>query len=171
MNGRNRRWLVIACAVFLALDVFILTSFGMIIRNDRKAVIRHERDALARQMRLPSNVDDAALQTAQMAELGKMYRHVTLYSEAICTDGKLNIMLSNGEENQYAVRMELLLFETGELIGYTDLVDPGWRVEDMDVLLPLAPGNYQCLARLHFYTLDGTALLGTMGRHVQMKMQ
>jgi len=169
MKKLNRRWLIAGCVVFLLLDAAIVVALGVAIRCERQNATRYERDALAQQMQIPPESDEKTFESAMMSELGEAYRCVSMNSEPQSAGGKIRLMLSNAEENAYAVKMQLILFSTGEMIAETGLVDPGWRVEETDLLVSLVPGEHQCFARLYFYTKDGTALLGTMGRQVLLR--
>ena len=78
----------------------------------------------------------------------------------------MGIYLSNGEENTCGVCIEVYLLETGEKIAASDTVLPGWRLEKLQLEKELAAGEYHCLVRCLFYTMDENISLGTTTRQM-----
>lgn len=157
-----------ACIVFLAADIVVACALGAALALYRRAGSDNsQRDALARQMEMSQSDWEEAY--AQL--LGDAHRAVSLRSEADVQNGRIGIWLSNEEENGSAVEMELVLLASGDVIAQTDLVDPGWHVETVQLDKQLAPGEYQCLARLHFYTMDGSRYIGATAKQVLLRVE
>lgn len=146
-------------AVNAAIALWLVST----ILQDRAQTLRPEMQAKP----LPTTM--TAAQYTQT--LGDAHRLVTLYSEPQVQNGQIGIMLSNAEENQYTVRMDLVRLDNQQLIARTDLVDPGWRVEHIPLMETMAPGRYLCLAKLSFYTPDGTTMLGETARQVLLDIE
>lgn len=158
MRKSKKGMLAGLCVLLVAVNAAIAIWLVATIVQDTSAVLQPEPQAL------PLPADMTGPQYTQT--LGDAHRMVTLYSEPQVHNGQIGIMLSNAEENQYAVRMDLIRLDNQQLIARTDLVDPGWRVEDIPLMETLASGRYFCLAKLSFYVPDGTAVLGETARQV-----
>lgn len=169
MSAPRKRWLVWLCVVFLLVDAGVAAWFGMTVWQDRQNMLKP--DVLAQPAPTGQPMTEKQLQQWRTQSLGDAHRLVSIYSEPQVKDGRVWIMLSNHEQNQYAVRMDLIRLDTQQLIARTDLVDPGWRVESVPLLEPLKKGQNFCLARLSFYDPQGGQLLGETARQALINVE
>ncbi len=65
--------------------------------------------------------------------------------------GECAIQYENPPGNHYSARLSLYLEETGELLGSTTRVDPGYYVETLALKRNLPPGEYPLNARIELF--------------------
>jgi len=163
VNPPVKRWVKVLVGLFVTVDLIIaIVLFGAYWNNFRYQRIREDAvDQLTDAVTAEENPQVRHTQT-----LGEMHRLVTLSSEPEVKDGQVKIMLSNSEESLFAVRMTLMRLDTQEIIAATQLVDPGWRVENLPLNTHLPSGTYFCLATMEFVDPAEGGVLGTTARQV-----
>ena len=169
MRRWTRKTLITALALFLLLDIAAAAALGILIGRDRRAAHR-ERDELARKIGVTADMGAEEQEERFAIAIGDVSRLVTMRSEPEVSDGEIALYLSNGEENSCAVAVELSLFESGEVVAATALVDPGWRLETLELETKLDAGEYPCLARCNFYTVEGNVFLGHSTRQLRLRV-
>lgn len=107
---------------------------------------------------------------ASLEKLSESMGNVYYRAEATLADGKINILLSNADENDCAIRAQLMLYEDGRLIGKTGWIDPGYRLENMQAQLNLQPGKYPCRMQIDLMNEDGF-LVGSAGRALLLTVE
>lgn len=169
MRRWKRKTLLAALALFLLLDILVALALGVFIGRDRRAA-QHERDALAHRIGVTENMGEEAQEERFAIAIGDVSRLVTMRSEPVVCDGEICLHLSNSAESSCAVAVELSLFESGEVIAVTDLIGPGWRIEMLSLETELNAGEYPCLARCNFYTVEENVYLGQSTRQLLLRV-
>ena len=169
MRRWNRKRLLTALAVFLLLDILAAAALFAFIGRDRRAA-HPGRDNLAREIGVTADMGAEEQEERFAIAVGDVSRYITMRSEPEVIDGCVALYLSNGEENNCAVAVELSLFESGEALAATDLIDPGWRLETLKLETELETGEYPCLARCNFYTVEGNVFLGQSTRQLLLRV-
>lgn len=153
------------CRVFIALD--ILVAVLLIGAISYSATRPHSvRDELAKelgataQMSAEERENMLALATAEAAG------YVTMHSEVSVTDGEIPLYLSNDEENSCAVSIQIFDLDSGKMIAESGLLEPGWRLEKLPLKTEMESGEYYCIVRCSFYTMEGNVFLGKTGKHM-----
>ena len=153
------------CAVFLLLDVIIAAVLVGSILNNRRSH-SHERDALAQRIGITQEMS-AEQQEAKFAQAaGDAARLVTMRSEVVTEDGEIALYLSNDEENDCAVSIQIVLLGTDTVLAESGLIEPGWRLESLPLERTLDKGQHMCLVRCSFYTMEGNVFLGKTAKQL-----
>lgn len=161
----KRRNLLLLCAVFLLLDAVIAAVLVGSIVHDRRS-LSSKREELAVQVGVTADMTEAQQQQAYAQATGDVSRLVAMRSECTAQNGQIALYLSNEKENTCAVSVSIVLMEDETPIAESGLVEPGWRVETLPMSAELGAGEYCCLARCAFYTMDGNVLLGQTTRQL-----
>ena len=169
MRPLGKKTLIRALVLFLLLDVLAAGALAVFIGRDRRT-IHAERDKLAREICVTDDMGAEEQEERFAIAIGDVSRYVTMRSEAEVRNGSAALYLSNDEENNCAVAVELSLFESGEVIAATDLIDPGWRLETLALETELLKGEHPCLARCKFYTVEGNVFLGQSTRQLLLRV-
>lgn len=165
---KRRRRLTTLLALFLVLDVFIAGVLLRSIEHDRQAS-EAVRDAQAQKAGVTEEMTEEERAELLAIALGEAHSLMTLNSEPIVQDGRMALNLVNHKDSPCAVSVQLVRLDTNETLLETDLIEPGWYLEYADV--QLEPGEYECLARCLFYTMDDKAYLGRTARQLLLRVQ
>ena len=153
------------CIAFLILDIaaaaLLIFLFWGSLRGDGSS-----RDALAERIVSVENVESGEFDHALAIAAAEAASHVTMHSEVKSDGREIPLYLSNAGENTCSVSIEIVIPGTGELIARSGLVEPGWRLEKLPAEKRLGKGEYPCLVRCSFYTIDGNDFIGTTGKHI-----
>ena len=166
MSAPVKRWIIWLCVVFVLVDVAIAAWLGITIWRDRHQAVQPLNELLPP----PTEMTQEEEKQWRIQTLGEAHRLVYLYSEPRVENNTVNIMLSNGEECSYAVRMELMHLASQTVIAKTGLIDPGWRLETVTLSHKLPQGTHHCLAQLFFHDPVSGALLGQTARQVLLNV-
>lgn len=164
---RKTRRLVKIIAVLVAVDVLLLAGIITLFAL-HKGPEELQRDSLAQLIGPEArNMDEAELDDARLRLLSDAIRMVTYNPMPEYQDGSINIYLSNAEENTCSVSAEIKLLTDGSVIADTGLIDPGYRLETLEIAADLPLGEYPCLMVLQAYSQGGTHL-GQAGRNLTL---
>ena len=153
------------CKVFLVLDILVAALLvGAIIYSSVQP--RNVRDELARELGATEHMSEEERETMLQLATAEAARHVTMHSEVTITEGEIPLYLSNAEENACAVSVEIYELDSGEMIGESGLLESGWRLERLPLKIQMDKGEYYCLVRCSFYTMEGNVFLGKTGKHM-----
>ncbi|MBR4039478.1 MAG: hypothetical protein IKJ11_05195 [Clostridia bacterium] len=166
---KRRKRLLTLLALFLLLDVFIAGVLVARIRADR---LEHAavRDAQAQKIGVTQEMTEEEREEMLAIALGEAHSLIALNSEPAVSDGRIALNLVNHKSNHCAVAVQLIRIDTNETLLETDLVEPGWYLEYAKLDVQLEPGEYECLARCLFYTMDDNAYLGRTARQLLLKV-
>lgn len=154
---KNKLNLRLLCILFLVLDLLLVLLLFVSISRTRRDYSAH-RDELELTM--------ADIGSEGLNSLGRVAAHVSMMSEIKLEDGHIAIGLSNAEENNCAVSIEIILLDSGATIATSGLVDPGWRLEKIELDKQPDKGVHECLVRCLFYTMDGDKYIGRTARQM-----
>ena len=164
---RKTRRLVKLIAVLVAVDVLLLAGIIALFAL-HKGPEELQRDSLAQLIGPEArNMDEAELDDARLQLLSDAIRMVTYNPMPEYEDGAINIYLSNAEENTCSVSAEIKLLTDGSVIAASGLIDPGYRVETLEISGEYSPGEYPCLMVLQAWSQGGTHL-GQAGRNFML---
>lgn len=166
----RRKKLLRLLAIFLVLDVCIASVLMGSIRKDQRES-KSVRDAQAVKAGVTQEMTEEEREEMLAIALGKAHSCISLRSEPIAQDGVVELYLANREESPCAVAVQLVRIDTNEILLETDLIEPGWYLETAQMDVQLEPGEYQCLARCLFYTMDDNAYLGRTARQLLLTVQ
>ncbi len=158
------------CIIFVILDLIIAAVLIISISHSRYSH-SSRRDALAQAVGYSDSMDEERQQTMINESLGDAARCVSIYGEVTARDGVVPICLSNSEENKCAVSIEIMLLDSGEIIAASGLVDPGWRLEEIELDTDPGKGEHQCLVRCLFYTMEGDIYLGRTAKQLLLRVE
>ena len=162
---RLLRWV----AVFLLLDIAVALFLTGRVEFGRQQ-IASVRDAQAKKIDTTQQMTEEEREEALAVALGQAHACVTLRSEPHAQKGLVDIRLGNGKDSPCAVMLQLQRADTGETLLETDVIEPGYYLESARLAVPLSPGEYHCIARCLFYTMDDNAYLGTTARQVLLSV-
>lgn len=161
--------LKIFCLAFLLLDLVVAAVLVGSVLNNRQSY-SHQRDALAKRIGVTEDMS-AELQGEKFAQAtGEAARLVSMYSEVTLQDGEIPLYLSNDEENNCSVSVEIVLFGTDTVLAESGTIEPGWRLERLPLKRELEKGEYMCLVRCSFYTMEGNVFLGSTGKQLLLRV-
>ncbi|MBQ7895394.1 MAG: hypothetical protein IJ364_02415 [Oscillospiraceae bacterium] len=166
----KKKKLLIFCMLFLLLDIAAASFLIGSIINDRREN-QGIREALAIQVGVDENMEERQQQELYAAAVGDAGRLVSMYSEPQVIDGNIMLYLSNAQENGCAVSVEISLMTEDRVLAQSGLIEPGWRLEALPLDTELEAGEYYCLARCSFYTMEENAFLGQSSRQLLLKVQ
>lgn len=167
---KRRKKLLHLLMIFLLLDAIAAGVLIAAIRSDRKQT-EAVRDAQAKKAGVTQEMTEAEREERIDTLLGQAQSFVTMHSEMTAKDGVVAIYLTNEQGSPCAVELELMLMDSREVILRTGVVEPGWYLKDSLMNKKLPPGEYYCLGRCLFYTMDDNAYLGTAARHVLLTVK
>ena len=152
-------------AFFIILDLAIAGFLVYTVnRDDLPASDR--RDALAVWIGDTGSLTPEAREELYSRKTGEALALTYVQGECEAKNGRANLRFSNGEKSECAVSLELVELDSGTTLARTDLLDPGYRLEGLDLVRLLSPGDYQCLAKLDFYWMVNDAYVGSAARQV-----
>lgn len=158
----SKRGLTLLLLSLLLLDLILVLVLvgGMVYTN-----MPSPRDMLAERAGVQADTPQE-LAAEKMALLAtEAMSHVSITGEIHVNGGRARLLLENDAQSGCALVLTLLN-EAGETLLATDLIDPGYMVEDITFTGGLPAGSYACLARFQFYELATGHDLGHVGRHV-----
>lgn len=83
-------------------------------------------------------------------------------------DGPAEVRIENNLQNRYIMQVTIYLDETGEEIYRTDLIDPGYYIQQTKFDKHLDPGEYAATAVFTALYPDTEAIVGTVGANVMI---
>lgn len=99
-----------------------------------------------------------------------MFR-ISIASHIIVTeDGMAQLQIENNPSNRYLMKVQIFLDETGEEIYGTDLIDPGYYIQEAELDRALAPGEYAATAIFTALYPDNGDIVGTAGANVVIRV-
>lgn len=158
------------CAVFLLLDLLLAAVLaGSILGSSAKP--ERERDAREGSLYGSDMADELPEEFKRAQAAAAAAAKVTIDSEVTLTEGEIPIYLSNADDNDCSVSIEIVLMETGQRIASSGSVEPGWRLERLPAETKLDSGSHMCLVRCAFYTTQGNAFLGTAVKQLLLTVE
>ena len=165
------KWaLKLAIVFFAVLDGFLAVFLATGFYRDAQ-MSRARRDELTQWVGDSEGLPQELRRELYDLKTGEALKYTYVQGECDATDGQIHLRFSNDEKSECSVSLTLIELDTGRTIAQTDLLDPGYRVESMEMLEILPPGQYECYAQLHYYWMRNDAFLGTAARQVLLTVQ
>ncbi|MBE5803143.1 MAG: hypothetical protein E7316_01355 [Clostridiales bacterium] len=125
-----------------------------------------QREAKALQGSLNVMTEDEIQEALNNIVEEGMFR-ISIASNIIAVeDGLAQVRIENNLQNRYVMQVTLYLDETGEEIYRTDLIDPGYYIQETEFDKHLDPGEYAATAVFTALYADTEEVVGTVGAHV-----
>lgn len=165
-NNNLMKAVIALLLVFVLLLGALLVYFLVIRPNADKGVKGGQREAEALQGSI-NVMTEEEIQNAlnNIVEEG-MFR-ISIASDIIAIeDGSAQVRIENNLQNRYIMQVSIYLDETGEEIYSTDLIDPGYYIQETTFDKHLDPGEYAATAVFTALYQDTEEIVGTVGANV-----
>lgn len=165
-----------ATAVLLALilvAVLLIGAAGYYFLVDRPArrqsgAMGGVREAAALQGSL-QNMSEEEIQAALDSIIEEGMFRISIASDIVAEeDGMAELRIENNLTNRYLMKVNIYLDETGEEIYATDLIDPGYYIQQAELDRHLEPGQYAATAVFTALYPDTGEIVGTAGANVTL---
>ena len=161
-------------AVIALLLVFILLLGGLLIYflvirpNADKGVKGGQREAEALKGSINVMTEEEIQDALNNIVDEGMFR-ISIASNIIAIeDGLAQVRIENNLQNRYVMQVSICLDETGEEIYATDLIDPGYYIQETKFDKHLDPGEYLATAVFTARYPDTEEIVGTVGAGVKI---
>jgi len=140
-NNKKKNKIIVVVIVFLLL-LSLLVYYFFSYRSD---VLQGEID-----WDQPRASRDLQAEIDKAVEQGMF--NVFMNTNVVFKDGqsKGNMMIQNIETNRYPMYVEI--YHDNTLLYKSDIIDPGYKIEEAKLDTPLSKGTYDCTA--YFYVTD-----------------
>ena len=165
-NNNLLKVVIILLLVFVLLLGAILVYFLVIRPNADKGVKGGQREAEALQGSINVMTEEEIQEALNNIVDEGMFR-ISIASNIIAIeDGYAQVRIENNLQNRYIMQVSIYLDETGEEIYSTDLIDPGYYIQETRFDKDLKPGEYAATAVFTAYYPDTEEIVGTVGANV-----
>ncbi|MBQ7895393.1 MAG: hypothetical protein IJ364_02410 [Oscillospiraceae bacterium] len=157
---------IILLLLFVLLLGGVLCYFLVIKPNNDKGVKGGQRESAALQGSI-NVMSEEEIQEAlnNIVEEG-MFR-ISIASDIIAVeDGKAQLRIENNLQNRYIMQVSIYLDENGKEIYSTDLIDPGYYIQEAELDEHLDPGEHAATAIFTALYPDTEEIVGTVGANV-----
>lgn len=170
-KNQTNQLLKIAIALLL---VFVLLLGGLLCwflifkpQADRE-IKGGQREADALQGAIRQMTDEEIQQALNNIVEEGMFR-ISIASDIIAIEGdKAELRIENNLQNRYVMQVSIYLDDTGEEIYSTDLIDPGYYIQEAELDKHLEPGEYAATAVFTALYPDTEEIVGTVGANVTL---
>lgn len=117
----------------------------------------YERSELEWKQELAEGKDHAAARDLRNQELVRNMNHVSLEREIYLdySDSPGEARIANDSRNSFSCTVKIVRDATGEVFYESDLIEPGYYIEEIRLTGGLKQGFYPCTAVWSFYTQGG----------------
>lgn len=150
--------LAVADALLLVLLIALYTVGGM------QSTLA--RDALARRFETESGQEEQT----RLERLSAVLNGVSYSPASVLEPDGIALFLCNAQDSGGLVSVEVTRLETGERLGLSGLIEPGYRLEYLPCGAQPPRGEHMCLLTLRVYAPDGT-YLGEAGRNLLLTVR
>jgi len=165
-NNNLMKVVIILLLIFVLLLAAILVYFLVIRPNADKGVKGGQREAEALQGSI-NVMSEEEIQEALNNIVDEGMFRISIASDIIAVeDGKAQVRIENNLQNRYIMQVSLYLDENGEEIYSTDLIDPGYYIQETTFDKQLDPGEYAATAVFTALYPDTEEIVGTVGANV-----
>ena len=160
---------IVRLIVMIFMSAAVIFAVGAICRRSS-----HNQDRL--DIRPDQDARQGTLYTGESREVEDGSFWVLINQLPTMEDGteECPIQYENPSGNHYSSRVSLYLEESGELLGNTTRVDPGYYVEEISLKERLPPGEYPLTARIELFenqTPAGEMSLGITLRVIEKRAE
>lgn len=167
-NGNLLKIVIILLLVFILLLGGVLCYFLVIKPNNQKAVTGGQRESAALQGSINVMSEEEIQQALNNIVEEGMFR-ISIASDIIAQeDGLAELRIENNLQNRYIMQVTIYLDENGKEIYRTDLIDPGYYIQQAELDTHLDPGEYAATAVFTALYPDTEEIVGTVGANVKI---
>lgn len=169
---KGRGGLIFKLIVVVLLAGIALLLLWQLFGPEREEEWSLERELTAELGILPDMTEEE-IQDALNRKVAEGMLNVSMNPTPVFPDGKSpgNVRVQNIQGNRYAITVTLVRSDTQETILTTNLIDPGYYVEEMKLDKPLPKGKYLCVANVTAYDPESLALIGETGMQVLITVE
>lgn len=166
MKKKSRMALILLCVLLLALliGLIAMTVIGMNRDYER---YEFDTDAMAGRIQMMTE-EEIQAELNRVVEEGMF--NISIAS-AIVFDSptaKGEARIENIAANNYHMKVEIRLDETGETVYESRLIQPGYSIEKIALNKRLEPGEYQATATFSAITKEEMQLFGQAGAQIKL---
>jgi len=145
-NNRLLKTLLLLLLALLLLLGGVLVYFLWLRPDARAEAQGGKREAAALQGTI-DHLTDEEIQAALNDIVDEGMFRISIASDIIAIeDGLAQVRIENNPQNRYVMQVSLQLDETGEEVYATDLIDPGYYIQETKLDKHLEPGKYPATA-------------------------
>jgi len=160
--------IIILLLVFVLLLGSVLGYFIFLKPSQQRPVRGGQREAQALQGSLNVMTEEEIQEALNNIVEEGMFR-ISIASNIIAIeDGMAQVRIENNLQNRYVMQVTIYLDETGEEIYRTDLIDPGYYIQETEFDKHLDPGTYAATAVFTALYPDTEEIVGTAGANVKI---
>lgn len=115
-----------------------------------------------------SVVDDPDAGTELQEKMQKVHADTELHATP---EGQCEVRVENYAESDSCVRVRLVRIATGEVLYQSDVIDPGYNVETVQLSMTLRTGWYSCRLIWEFYDPKTLTLQGRSAQSAVLIVQ
>ena len=166
MKKKSRMALILLCVLLLALliGLIAMTVIGMNRDYER---YEFDTDAMAGRIQMMTE-EEIQAELNRVVEEGMF--NISIAS-AIVFDSptaKGEARIENIAANNYHMKVEIRLDDTGETVYESRLIQPGYSIEKIALSKRLEPGEYQATATFSAITKEEMQLFGQAGAQIKL---
>ena len=166
----SRKWMIL---ILLLLLIFMLLLGGVIYYFEayapaHKQIKGGQREAAA--LKGSINVmTEEEIQAALNQTIEEGMFRISIASNIVGVEnGKHEVRIENNLSNRYVMQVSIFLDETGEEIYATDLIDPGYYIQQTEYDKEVKAGEYDATAIFTALYPDTEEIVGTVGAQVRL---
>lgn len=162
--------IIILVLVFMLLMGGVLYYFLVLQPAQRaeKKVVGGQREAAALQGSLEVKTEEEIQEELNNIVDEGMFRISIASTITGVEHGKADVRIENNPSNRYIMQVSIYLDETGEEVYATDLIDPGYYIESVELDEDLKAGEYNATAIFTALYPDTEEIVGTAGAQVKL---
>ncbi|MEG0893203.1 MAG: hypothetical protein RSB78_01035 [Oscillospiraceae bacterium] len=143
---KSQRNIIITVLLLVILIIVIL----ILLRGCQKTETSLQREADAKAGIMPGMTEsEIADRLNRIVDDSKV--NIAMNSAPILKDGAMNVAIENIPGNKYSFRVRVVMDEDDKVLFETDLIDPGFYIEELKVKEKLEPGAYDATATFTCY--------------------
>ena len=170
-NKKSNKLIIVLIAlmlVFLLLLGGVLYYFLVFQPAQKGKVVGGQREADALKGSINMMTDEEIQEALNNIVDEGMFR-ISIASNIVAQEyGPAEVRIENNISNRYVMQVSIYLDETGEEIYSTDLIDPGYYIQEVEFEKHLLPGEYAATAIFTALYPDTEEIVGTVGANVTL---
>lgn len=175
-KGKNNKALLIVLIVVVIAVLGVLIWALVIEPNRQKELEQQQQENLQQEenaaLGILPGMNDDEVQERINTIVSESMLNISMNTEPTFEDGsaqgKLNI--ENIPGNRYAVTVEIVRDDNGEVVYKSGLIDPGYYVQYAKLDKDLSAGTYDCVARFTAYDAKTKKEIGTAGIQIRLNI-
>ena len=153
-NNKLRYCLVLITVICLLAGSFFVGMGLQKMFSNQKTRKEYARSELEWKQELAEGEDDAIVRDLRNQELVKNMKYVSLERQIYFdySDASGEARIANDIKNDFGCKVRIVRDATGEVVYASDLIEPGYYIEKINLTGGLKQGFYPCTAVWSFYT-------------------